>query len=582
MQSYWTAEIYGFGKWIRRYGYYPNWLPLCIYNDHGAGYKPLGPAPHELKSAAPVQFYHSMRNVEEWKRLSDKPCFNLYSPFVFARKKLKIKKSLSASGVLYFLAHSTSVVVDLKTAETYREELSNIQGSLGPVTICLHMHDVDKGLNKVYEAMGYNVITAGNTSSQDFPERFYRILANYNYVVSNLIGSYTYYAVEMGIPFGLYGTPPYYYNYSDENIEKGHYKSYFETPFYRDAISLFAGFQTEISIEQKEFVKEGLGLSSGVSRFKMAVILYRSFLICLFRKENYKQVLKAFKKKLTKVMGIVINKILNFNLRVLFTKLGFIKAKAEKITFDKLIDNNDYQKLMDLPRFTKHQVTLLGRKITFSDNLAFTGMIDEIFLKKNYEFIANSPNPYIIDCGANIGIADIFFKTLYPDAKVLAIEADPGIHQILSDNMHSYGFANVSCLNAAVWTKDEELFFEVDNSWGGHIGQDPQKNSVKVQAIDFNKLLLEPVDFLKMDIEGAETDVLLHSKELIAKNVKNIFFEWHSISHKRQQLGEILEYFSSNGFRYHIKEASSKASPFLEKRLESRMDAQLDCFLYKV
>ena len=32
---YWTSELYGFGKYIRQYGYYPEELPLMIFTDHG-------------------------------------------------------------------------------------------------------------------------------------------------------------------------------------------------------------------------------------------------------------------------------------------------------------------------------------------------------------------------------------------------------------------------------------------------------------------------------------------------------------------------------------------------------------------
>ena len=86
--------------------------------------------------------------------------------------------------------------------------------------------------------------------------------------------------------------------------------------------------------------------------------------------------------------------------------------------------------------------------------------------------------------------------------------------------------------------------------------------------------------FLKIDIEGAESDVILHAKELIAQNVDRLFFEWHSLTGVPQRLGEILLFFEKRGFRYHIKEASSRSTPFIYKP-KSRMDSQLDVFLWK-
>lgn len=278
------------------------------------------------------------------------------------------------------------------------------------------------------------------------------------------------------------------------------------------------------------------------------------------------------------------SKILNFSLRVLFTKLGLLKNKTEQIShsgLEDMISKEDYEQVTSMPRFKQGSTHFLGKPIVFSDNLAFMGMIDEIFLRNNYKFQGDRPDPYVIDCGANIGIATIFFKQQYPDAKVLAIEADPRICQILSDNIKSYGFTKTTAMNAAVWKENGEMVFSIDDSWGGHLGGDKGQKSVRVKSIDLNDLLNEPVDFLKLDIEGAENEVLIHSRELIVKNVKYLFFEWHSLSGEQQKLGEILSYYEKHGFRYHIREASEKKSPFLEKRADWRMDTQLDCFLYK-
>src|SRR5689334_17760941 len=80
---YWTSEYYGFGKYIREYGYYPKTLPLMIFTDH-SGPSIIKKFNHFEKSTdAPAVLFHSPHLVEKWKNESAKPCFNLYSPFVF-------------------------------------------------------------------------------------------------------------------------------------------------------------------------------------------------------------------------------------------------------------------------------------------------------------------------------------------------------------------------------------------------------------------------------------------------------------------------------------------------------------------
>jgi len=280
INPYWTANIYGFGKWIRRYGYYPPCLPLCIYTDHGPGDTGFSPYLHELHSSAPVQFYHTKSSVARWKNVSHKCCYTLYSPFVFARNTLGIERSNSARGTIFFVAHSTPSISDNKAVDAYHQELSALPERFRPITICLHIHDVIKGLDRKYHEHGYRVVTAGDSLDQRFTERFYRLLEQHEYALSNLFGSYGLYATEMGIPFGLYGTAPEYYNQGDSNIEKGEYKSYRNTPFYQRAIELFNHLpEDSVTPEQMEFARYHLGVNDGITRVEMARVLYKSFFI---------------------------------------------------------------------------------------------------------------------------------------------------------------------------------------------------------------------------------------------------------------------------------------------------------------
>ena len=280
INPYWTANIYGFGKWIRRYGYYPPCLPLCIYTDHGPADPELSPYPHELHSSAPVQFYHAKSAVAKWKDVSRKPCYILYSPFVFARHRLGIERSHSARGTIFFVAHSTSSVLDNKTVDAYHQELAALPERFCPITICLHIHDVRKGLDRKYLEHGYRVVTAGDSLDQRFTEKFYKLLGQHRYALSNLFGSYGLYATEVGIPFGLYGADPEYYNQGDSNIEEGEYRSYRNTPFYRRAIELFTHLPEDSVIpEQLEFARYHLGVNDGITRVEMARVLYKSLFI---------------------------------------------------------------------------------------------------------------------------------------------------------------------------------------------------------------------------------------------------------------------------------------------------------------
>jgi hypothetical protein len=88
------------------------------------------------------------------------------------------------------------------------------------------------------------------------------------------------------------------------------------------------------------------------------------------------------------------------------------------------------------------------------------------------------------------------------------------------------------------------------------------------------------VDFLKIDIEGAEYEVISDCAEEI-KNVDFMFIEYHSMIDKDQNLQEILRIIHDAGFRYHIKQAYTTKDPFIQRTPNFGMDLQLDIFCYK-
>lgn len=296
---YWTAEIYGFGKYIRRYGYYPSFLPLAIYNNHGIEFIDAKPYKHELASDAPVMFYQSQDFVNIWKKFSKKPCYVIYSPFIFYRKKNNIQISDNASGTISFYSHSTDAVDNILDPELYIKQLLNLPKEFQPVSVCLHPTDVKKGIYKYFFKYNIPVYTAGG-GGRLFTERFYNILKNFSFATSNSVGSYLFYAVEMGIPFSIYGDRPKDFNINDENIELGEHDPYEESPGYRHIYDLFNGLNTKITAEQKITVENNLGIYDGVSRCKMAMILYSAlfkwFFSFRFWKWAYNMLLKIIKK----------------------------------------------------------------------------------------------------------------------------------------------------------------------------------------------------------------------------------------------------------------------------------------------
>jgi len=295
ISEYWPSELYSLGVYTRIYGFYPMLLPLCVYSDHGVTLIDK-PSKHELDSDAPCQLYHSPRLVKAWKDVSKKPCYVRFSPFVFYRRKNSIEKDKNATGTIAFPAHSTPSIEDVSNINKYIDELLSLPVEFHPVSICLHNHDINKGRHIIYLNRGMTVFTAGNGMDSRFAERFYNILKKFKYSTSNLVGSYAYYSVEMGIPFSIYGEKQKFINNADDNLDYGEYDPYKLFSSYSLSYELFNKLSTSITKEQKDAVEFELGLRDGISRVKMASVLYSSFLKWIFSKRS----INFFSRKLKK------------------------------------------------------------------------------------------------------------------------------------------------------------------------------------------------------------------------------------------------------------------------------------------
>ena len=283
---FWVTEVYGLGYWLKDYGYYPKRFPLFCYMDHGNSLFDTIPA-HEKENDAPLVFKFSPRLVEAFKQTVQKPAYCVMNPTIHCRNKKKIIQNYNAKGTLFFPAHSTDAIDDATDWIKFIKTLNDLPTAYKPIDICLHYWDMKKGLDKLFNEHGYNVFSAGAPFQTEFPFNMYSILKNYRFTMSNLIGSYTFYSVEMDIPFSLYGEEPKYTNTGDPNIEKGAFTSYKNQTTYLKANALFNGLNTEITPDQKKFVNYELGKEDSISRLKTWYLLYKSLWQYLQKHPDY-------------------------------------------------------------------------------------------------------------------------------------------------------------------------------------------------------------------------------------------------------------------------------------------------------
>lgn len=104
---------------------------------------------------------------------------------------------------------------------------------------------------------------------------------------------------------------------------------------------------------------------------------------------------------------------------------------------------------------------LLNFNVEYLHGQSLRLLYDEIFAREEYLFESSTPQPVIFDCGANIGMATLFFKWLYPESTVMSFEADPTTFGVLKHNIQQNHLQGVTAHNIALWNEDGHIPFFV-------------------------------------------------------------------------------------------------------------------------
>lgn len=211
-------------------------------------------------------------------------------------------------------------------------------------------------------------------------------------------------------------------------------------------------------------------------------------------------------------------------------------------------------------------ITINGVKFSYLNQKEFRAIYKSIFTKKKFNnFKINHNSPLILDCGAHIGITVLYFKYLFPGAKIIAFEPDPIIFEILKKNVAQNNLKNVKLVNSALSGKEggETLFANRTRnilSWGNAIVKNPWYNSfefktIKVPSSKLSSFIAQQkIDLIKLNIEGAEERVL---KEIANKlsRVNEIVMEFHGNSiNNLNKIENIFSILEKNSFIYTIRQ----------------------------
>ncbi len=199
---------------------------------------------------------------------------------------------------------------------------------------------------------------------------------------------------------------------------------------------------------------------------------------------------------------------------------------------------------------------LLDWRVEFVDYPALVDLYLEIFVRRHYPFTRRRERPFVIDAGANIGVASLYFATVAPDANVLAFEPNPTAYRLLAANMRRNGLEHVECLPLALAREPGPRTLRTPAPAHGGASLELEGagwSSVEVDAVRLSDRIAgrPAVDFLKLDVEGSEQAIL---DDLYASGTIRLVGELVLEHHPRRagDLGRLLAGLSDHGFEYRI------------------------------
>lgn len=203
--------------------------------------------------------------------------------------------------------------------------------------------------------------------------------------------------------------------------------------------------------------------------------------------------------KCMKLLGIIQGTIAT--LKFIFTASGEVKVK---------------------PKGLSNEITLRAGS---SDPRVFK----QIFIDEEYRFIEKFHAKTVIDAGANIGLASLYFRKVFPEAQIIALEPEDENYQLMCRNVRHD--KKIICVKAALWKNNTWL--KIDNpdqsSWAFTVSEtSAEEGSIKAVTVPevFSLLQTKEVDVFKLDIEGSEKE-LFEKSEGWEQQIKIYIVELH-------------------------------------------------------
>lgn len=201
------------------------------------------------------------------------------------------------------------------------------------------------------------------------------------------------------------------------------------------------------------------------------------------------------------------------------------------------------------------------------------GSASSVEAYETYKCISHIKEPIIFDIGANIGTYATWITKLFPNGKIYCFEPQRLVFQILCGNFAINNYDNCYTYNIALGSKNDIIEIEEPNynqneNFGSFSliedrikSKSGQKYSIQMMTLDnfVSVYNIDKVDFIKIDVEGMDLEVLKGTENILKKYKPSIFIEYSDT--RKSILPEIINYLGADNYYFKTIENNLLAKP---------------------
>jgi FkbM family methyltransferase len=190
-----------------------------------------------------------------------------------------------------------------------------------------------------------------------------------------------------------------------------------------------------------------------------------------------------------------------------------------------------------------------------TDLMAFTHVwLIQEYAHQGFEI---KENDIVIDIGAHIGLYTLYASRICSKGKIYCFEPVKSNFDILLDNVNLNSIQNVTTYNLAVSGSTEKVKIYLNPDDSGHSMFISSNEFVEVDSISLKEIIdknnIEKCNFLKLDCEGAEYDIINSLPDGYFAKIDKMIIEYHLANTKPFLLENLIKRLQSMSFKVHTK-----------------------------